>query len=151
MKMVRIFMAAAVASTLAGGAMAAEVKQVSVSIVSIGGLPADSRTSASVVAFGEPAKEKPEERRRFEVGFVPTIPPAPGGDAEEKARKDVASAGDKAPMEASAEDMKAEDVVVELKGTTDNEKTASIKADEKPAVGGMVTEINTEGMELRVE
>lgn len=144
MKMVKVLMVTAAASVLAGSAMASDMKQVSVSIVSIDGLPAGSRTSASVVSFGEPAKESPKEERRFEVGFVPSIPPAPGGEVETAANKDATPVADGAPMKADV------DVTTELKGATDNEKTASIEADDQPAGGG-ISEVNTEDMELRLE
>lgn len=136
-----ILLASAAATALSSGAFATETKRLSDSIVSIDGLPAGSYKSTSIVAYGEPPKAKPEMKRRFEVGFLPKIPPAP--NAEEEAMVD-----DKAmPADAAEKTMKADMGDSGTEGAASSEKTASIEGGE----GGEndVTQINLDGMELR--
>ncbi len=124
--------------------VAGEVKAESDSIYSIDGLPADSYTSASITAFGEPPKKEKEVKRRFEVGFLPSIPPAPnagGGEDDTAATRTEMPA--KADMGEGA--VEPEFSTDELKGTTDNDKTASI------VVEGGEHQIGEEGMEPRSE
>lgn len=142
MKKTAIFLAMAASTVAMGPAIATEEKAVSDSIVEIGGLPAGGYVSSSVVAFGEAPKPEPEAERRFEVGYLPSIPPRPG--AKKAETKDTMTMFDDEakPMKAGA----AED----MNEGADGEKTASVTPDaqESSIVDG---ELDTENMELRLE
>ncbi len=135
-----IFFVAAAAALLAGPAAAAEMKPVSPSVVDIGALPEDSFVSASIVAYGKPPEHKAEEKRRFEVGFVPTVPPPPNAEKTvEKAASTVEADGK--PVEAAMEGSAPADVARD-------EKTASVESTDTESVEEGV---NYENMNLRTE
>ena len=125
------------ASLLAGSAMATELKPISDSVFSADGLPADAYTSASIVAYGEPPKPEAEKKRRFEVGYVPTVPAAPNAEQED-------AKADMAPPEGMEEPMKADAGSDELKGSVSSEKTSAVTENDSE-------EIDAENMELRLE
>lgn len=127
MKKTMILLATAATVVMTGSAIAAETV-VSKSVVTVDGLPADAYVSPSVVAYGEPPKPEPEKQRRFEVGFLPTVPPPPGAANGEEEKAEPAMAVE--PMKASADGAEAEDM-----------------ADEMNATG----EVDVENMELRLE
>ncbi len=128
-----IILATAMATAMAGSAIAGETKQVSDSVYSIDGLSKGSHKSVSIVAYGEPPKEKKEVKRRFKVGFLPKMPPRPG---EEQAMTDdnptdVMDAYPEPATNASMVD------------TADDDATVSVDSVE--------TQINLDEMELRIE
>ncbi|MEX0344869.1 MAG: hypothetical protein AB3N20_08105 [Rhizobiaceae bacterium] len=125
--------------------VAGEIKAESDSIYSIDSLPAESYTSASITAFGEPPKKEKEVKRRFEVGFVPKIPPAPNAETDDDDR--AAATNTEMPVNADMGEgvVEPEFSTDELKGTSDGDKTASI------VVEGGEHQIGAEGTELRSE
>lgn len=142
MKKTVIFLAMAASTVAMGPANATEQKSVSDSIVQIDGLPAGGYVSSSIVAFGDAPKPEPKAERRFEVGYLPSIPAPPGGEKAETKDTMTMSDDDAKPMKAGvAEDMKE---------GADGEKTASVTpdAEEGSVVDG---ELDTENMELRLE
>lgn len=144
MKTSILFLSAAFALAPVTG-IAGEVNAVSDSIYSIDSLPADSYTSASITAFGEPPKKEKEVKRRFEVGFVPTIPPAPNAEKDDDDRAPVINTEMPAIADMGEGAVEPDFSTDELKGTTDGDKTASI------VVEGGEHQIGGDGMEPRSE
>ena len=137
-----MFAAAAMVAMPATTVFAADMKAVSTSVVTIGALPEGGYVSASVVAYGEPPAPKAEEKRRFEVGFVPSVPPAPNAEiaVEEKAAMTV---------ETGTEPAKAGMGEGEGQTEVSTEKTASVTSVTSENDGA--ERIDVEGMKLRTE
>ncbi len=135
------------ASMLAGSAMAVELKPISDSVFSADGLPEDGYTSASIVAYGEPPAPEPEKERRFEVGFVPTVPAAPNAEQEEAKADTAMPEGMEEPMKADAgeDGQKQASAADEMKGSVSDEKTSAVTE------GGVTKESDAENMGLRLE